>query len=255
MDRQRFWDGSAGLLPTSDQLSRGATWTALILREVAPQAWSAGPRRDIWPPDSPLCSTEKVRNHHIRDLCCRGYALLGAAALSHAGDRAIPGGFPVRVTLDPGGSGDDTARVQAAVERAARDGGGAVVLRPGIYRLAGTVRLNRSGVVLHGSGSKTVLSGTGKPHTLVAIGGSGLNGLSCGSAAMPSRSTYHSHRRWKVHTRTLRCGRINSRAASENRGWKPWPPPAVRSSMAVITSTSRWSLEQLKERHATGHSA
>jgi len=48
-----------------------------------------------------------------------------------------------------------------------------VLLKPGEYRIGGTVRLNQSGVVLRGSGARTVLTGIGRPHTLVAIGGHG----------------------------------------------------------------------------------
>ncbi|WP_164992589.1 glycosyl hydrolase family 28-related protein [Streptomyces sp. L2] len=91
----------------------------------------------------------------------------------HSGNKRIPA-VRARVTLGPGGSGDDTTRIQTAINSAAKAGGGAVVLKPGTYRLAGTVHLNRSGVVLHGSGgSRTLLAGAGKPHTLITIGGRG----------------------------------------------------------------------------------
>ncbi|GAA1900061.1 hypothetical protein GCM10009753_31620 [Streptantibioticus ferralitis] len=94
----------------------------------------------------------------------------------HGGDRTIPN-RPVAATLAPTPSGDDTARIQAAIERAGdTSGGGAVLLKPGTYRIGGTVRVDRSGVVLRGSGAGpqgTVLTGTGKPHTLVTVGGSG----------------------------------------------------------------------------------
>jgi len=88
------------------------------------------------------------------------------------GDRGLPH-RPVVTALAPKTSGDDTARIQSAVDRAAANGGGAVLLKPGTYRIGGTVRLNRPGVVLRGSGAKTVLAGTGRPHTLVSIGGPG----------------------------------------------------------------------------------
>ncbi|WP_269855665.1 glycosyl hydrolase family 28-related protein [Streptomyces sp. RPT161] len=93
----------------------------------------------------------------------------------HESDQPIPD-RPVAVTLAPAASGDDTARIQAAVERVGgTPSGGAVLLRPGTYRIGGTIKVDRSGVVLRGSGSGdgTVLTGTGKPHTLVAVGGSG----------------------------------------------------------------------------------
>lgn len=55
--------------------------------------------------------------------------------------------------------GDDTARIQAALDEVAArplDGHGhrgALVLAPGVYEIAGTVRVRASGVVLRGSGA------------------------------------------------------------------------------------------------------
>ncbi|MGW7003236.1 hypothetical protein ACWGCW_10505 [Streptomyces sp. NPDC054933] len=105
----------------------------------------------------------------------------GGGAPRARGPRPPRGGAtpppPAPVTLSPAASGDDTARIQAAIERAGgTSGGDAVLLKPGTYRIGGTVRVDRSGVVLRGSGAGaqgTVLTGTGKPHTLVTVGGSG----------------------------------------------------------------------------------
>ncbi|MFI1400658.1 hypothetical protein [Streptomyces sp. NPDC020681] len=88
------------------------------------------------------------------------------------GDASIPD-LPVVATLSPSARGDDTARIQAAIKRATR---GAVLLRPGTYRIGGTIKLNRSGIVLRGSNG-TILSGTGKAHTLIELGAKGSAGI------------------------------------------------------------------------------
>ena len=98
------------------------------------------------------------------------------------------GGVPlpqveVRETLQPavGGNADDTARIQAALDRVGKlplgaDGlRGAVLLRRGAYRCAGVLRLNASGVVLRGEGDGedgTIITATArKQQPLVQIGG------------------------------------------------------------------------------------
>ena len=109
---------------------------------------------------------------------------------SHAGYRgggvAIPT-VPVRETAWPV-AGDNTAHVQAAIDRVsartpdANGLRGAVLLRAGYYRLAAPLRIQASGVVLRGEGmgdTGTVLVGTGTgpttggggQSTLVLIGG------------------------------------------------------------------------------------
>jgi len=102
---------------------------------------------------------------------------------SHAGYRgggmAIPT-LPVRETVWPV-AGDNTAHVQAAIDRVSSrppDAGGfrgAVLLRAGYYRLATPLRIRASGVVLRGEGmgdTGTILIGTGSGQaTLVLIGG------------------------------------------------------------------------------------
>ena len=104
----------------------------------------------------------------------------------HAGDRAIPV-VPVTTVLGPTASGDDTARIQAAIEHTAH---GAVLLKPGSYRIGGTIAVDRSGVVLRGSGDGTVLVGTGKPHTLVTVGGAGAGGVTQVGSAYPVTDSY-----------------------------------------------------------------
>ncbi len=111
---------------------------------------------------------------------------------SHAGygggGAAIPA-VPVRVVVEPAAAagaatgGDDRRRIQAALDRVAAlprqaDGfRGAVLLRPGTFRVDGGLRLGASGVVLRGSGEGehgTVLVAVAPARrTLLEVGGTG----------------------------------------------------------------------------------
>ena len=84
-------------------------------------------------------------------------------------------------TIGPG-VGDNTSRIQAAIDEVSRlarrpDGfRGAVLLRPGTYEVARSLTIGASGVVLRGSGSGqdgTLLRVTGPPHRFLDISGSG----------------------------------------------------------------------------------
>ena len=88
----------------------------------------------------------------------------------------------VKATLDPASSGDDTPRIQAAIDDLAKqplDAGGfrgSLLLHAGVYHIAGTLHLNASGIVLRGSGTgehDTLLVAEGMPHTILSIGGTG----------------------------------------------------------------------------------
>lgn len=83
---------------------------------------------------------------------------------SHAGYRG--GGVPlpdvpVKITLDPSSSGDDTQQIQQALDDVGAmqldENGhrGAVLLNPGTYRITSRIRIQQSGVVLRGSGDGT----------------------------------------------------------------------------------------------------
>ena len=75
------------------------------------------------------------------------------------------------ITLRASG-GDDTAAIQAAIDRAGASAPGAVQLEAGLYRVGGHLVMPASGVVLRGSGDVT-LEATGKSRrTLIEIGGS-----------------------------------------------------------------------------------
>lgn len=90
---------------------------------------------------------------------------------------------PAKVTLSPSGTDDDTGQIQAAIDGVSalpldsRGFRGAVVLSPGAYRLAGTLHIKASGVVLRGGSDNpaaTQLMPTGtKARTLIDISGSG----------------------------------------------------------------------------------
>lgn len=90
---------------------------------------------------------------------------------------------PTRVTLSPTG-GDQTARIQAAIDQVsqlppdANGYRGAVYLRAGNYPISGQLHIRASGVVLRGAGRSattgTNLEATGtSQRTLIAVSGSG----------------------------------------------------------------------------------
>ncbi len=85
-------------------------------------------------------------------------------------------------------SGDNTAHIQAAIDEVSGmtpdDNGirGAVLLQPGIYPIFGTLYIEKSGVILRGSGNgedpsgNTIIQGKGTDRrTLVIIGGNDLS--------------------------------------------------------------------------------
>ncbi|MDR1011755.1 MAG: hypothetical protein LBM04_11660, partial [Opitutaceae bacterium] len=104
------------------------------------------------------------------DFSHAGYGGGGGAA------PAVPAVLRVRPT-----GGDDTAMLQAALDRVAahplRDGGfrGALALAPGVYRVGGQLRMDAGGVVLHGiaadDGALPVIRATGSDRrTLICLG-------------------------------------------------------------------------------------
>jgi hypothetical protein len=99
-----------------------------------------------------------------------------------AGDAPIPD-VPVKMHVEATGDQDATARIQSAIEDMSKlpldDHGirGALLLGPGVFRIAGTINLDVSGVVLRGSGTDkagTILVAEGIPRALVRIGGTGV---------------------------------------------------------------------------------
>jgi hypothetical protein len=114
---------------------------------------------------------------------------------SHAGYRG--GGITLPTvraarTLPPA-AGDNTARIQAAIDQVSAltpgaDGfRGAVVLERGVYDVAGELKMAASGVVLRGNGSGengTTLKIIGPPHRFLDISGTGTWQPEGNSAAM-----------------------------------------------------------------------
>ena len=99
------------------------------------------------------------------------------------GGRPLPT-LPAVEHLAPQASGDDTARLQAALDRLAgrpadaRGWRGALELGRGEFRVAGSLYLRAGGVALRGAGSGpegTVLRGTGtRQRTLIEVGAEGV---------------------------------------------------------------------------------
>jgi hypothetical protein len=108
-------------------------------------------------PDHRLHYRFDTRGNSIMDFSLAGY---------RAGGVKLPSvGAAQRLTPT---AGDNTARIQAALDKAT----GAVVLAPGEYEIAGTLSITRSGVVLRGEKGASIRL-TGKPHRFLEIHGAG----------------------------------------------------------------------------------
>ena len=119
--------------------------------------------------DGRLGYKARERGDRIMDFSWAGY---------RGGGVALPA-VPVKATVSAPGVEDDTAAIQAAIDRVSKldlvDGfRGAVLLAPGVYHCPRTLTIRASGVVLRGSGSGTkgtTLQMAGTPHVAVTIGG------------------------------------------------------------------------------------
>ena len=101
----------------------------------------------------------------------------------HYGDDPIPD-YPVRLTLEaPADGSDATALIQDAVNSVPTPG--AVLLKAGTYNIAGTINIERDGVVLRGEGEGTVLYSTATTQiaTLIYLGPSTSSSIDSGSRA------------------------------------------------------------------------
>lgn len=82
-----------------------------------------------------------------------------------AGDSTIPD-LPARIVVPVDGD------IQAALDQVAAAGGGAVILKKGIYNVWGTLHISASNVVLRGCGPGTILKGDDKERApLIRIAG------------------------------------------------------------------------------------
>jgi hypothetical protein len=95
----------------------------------------------------------------------RGNSIMDFSAAGYRGGGVKLPAVAVCQRLTPA-SGDNTARIQAALDSAT----GAVVLASGEYDIAGTLSITRSGVVLRGE-KGAVIRLTGKPHRFLEIHG------------------------------------------------------------------------------------
>lgn len=93
------------------------------------------------------------------------------------GGVALPD-VPLKITIQPSGAADETANIQAAIDKVAAlpfENGfrGAVLLSPGIYPCSGALTLTASGVVLRGNGSGengSTIKMIGDRHAAVTVG-------------------------------------------------------------------------------------
>jgi hypothetical protein len=108
-------------------------------------------------PDHRLHYRIDARGNGIMDFSSAGY---------RGGGVKLPSAAVVQ-RLTPA-AGDNTARIQAALDNAT----GAVVLAAGEYEIAGTLSITRSGVVLRGE-KGAVIRLTGKAHRFLEIHGAG----------------------------------------------------------------------------------
>lgn len=140
---------------------------AVIAVATAPAASSAWVQPGA---DGKLAYRADERGNAIPDFSRAGYG---------GGGVALPE-LPVVLTLSPQPTGDDGARIQAALDEVgerpadARGRRGAVLLRRGVYRIEGSLAIRAGGVVLRGEGfgeNDTVLRATGaKQRTLIEVG-------------------------------------------------------------------------------------
>lgn len=142
----------------------------------APSGPSAGWQSKIlhYGDDGKLVYVPDSNGNRIPDFSFAGY---------RNGETPLPE-VPAVLTIRPV-SGDNTAHIQAALNEVGQrepDGNGhrgAVLLRPGTYRVSGTIRVNRTGVVLRGSGESvdpeigTIIRATGDSRQtyVIEVGG------------------------------------------------------------------------------------
>jgi hypothetical protein len=143
----------------------------------------------IYPgPDGKLVYKTTATGDKIMDFSYAGYM---------GGGVPIPD-VPVKQTVKPSGSDDDTAAIQAAIDAVSAlplvDGfRGAVQLAPGTFSCSQPIQITKSGVVLRGSGSSaadkanlTTIKLTGRPHLAVRVStGGGRRGTDNTESATP----------------------------------------------------------------------
>ncbi len=128
--------------------------------------------------EGPLVKEESGKLVYRKTESRRFYPGIFPTAAIKAGGVSFPE-TEVAITLSPKTSGDDTGRIQEALDKVARKSSEkrpkAVLLKKGTYRVADTLTIKNSGVVLKGEGQNedgTVIIATGnKKRTLIQIRG------------------------------------------------------------------------------------
>ncbi len=155
-------------------LSNSARWlSALLAVMVIARSDAAGAAASSWVnpgADGRLLYQADPLGNTIPDFSRAGYG---------GGGVALPE-VPVATTLAPTATGDDGARIQAALDEVgkrppdARGFRGAVLLQRGTYRVEGILEIRAGGVVLRGAGNGTdgtVILATGKTQrALIEVG-------------------------------------------------------------------------------------
>jgi len=133
-----------------------------------------------------LVYTNDDLGNHLIDYSYAGY---------ESGGVAIPTNGVIRTTLSVI-AGDNTTQIQNAINSAggmsADTNGvrGVVVLNPGTYEMDGTLSLNKSGVILRGSGTNTLLHFTSTATSGNAIAISGSSGTTQTGSTYTIADTY-----------------------------------------------------------------
>src|SRR3954465_2701109 len=163
-------------------LPRAGFWLSALLLVTAMLAHGAEPVPGKTKGRSELVSLGADGRLHYSPYSSRGDTIPDFSNCGYAGgDQALPDA-PVRETLSPNTDGaDDSARIQAALDRVgalARDASGlrgAVLLKRGHYTCNVPLKIRASGVVLRGEGDDdhgTVLTAAmRKAEPLIQIGG------------------------------------------------------------------------------------
>lgn len=146
----------------------GGATLGLTAEGTAAAAWQSAKVR--YNSEGRLTYPADAEGNRIPDFSFAGYKY---------GDQAIPY-VSAKVKVAPT-TGDNTAHIQAAIDKVAalpmnsKGFRGAVELAAGDYPVAGTIRLNASGVVLRGAGESTVIRATGNTpeHRDVIVAGGG----------------------------------------------------------------------------------
>ncbi|MFG2905180.1 hypothetical protein ACGF13_08980 [Kitasatospora sp. NPDC048286] len=154
----------------------GAAWAApaALAADPRPNPGKAAPDATDWLKlaGGRLVYGQDAQGNRIPDFSYAGY---------RNGTQPLPTA-KVAVTLDPAPNGDDSDRIQQALDKVAalpqgQDGlRGAVLLTAGTYRVGKPLRIKASGVVLRGAGSGTGgtrLVASGQPRPLVELSGEG----------------------------------------------------------------------------------